>query len=354
MVSFMSHETQLDEVYGRSFALYGKAEIEEYIGFLQQRFEANGIDPRAVFENRLCLDGGSGTGRGSLFMLQNGASSVSAVDISPTNVDSTARNLRSFEFDNFESREASLEHLPYDDQTFDLVFCNGVIMITDEPDSCLKEITRVTKVGGQAWIYVFGAGGLSFYVIRRLRNIIRTLDTQTVLDALRLMRYPVRYVAEYVDFWKVPFMRTYTADDFGARLEELGFDATEPLPYGVSYDTNHRRTLYPDDAVWLGDGDLRYLATKVSNPRGDSHRISNSEYGSAVEFHEEIVDRFGPLLDELEGVVSGQPLLAIASCANIQRAMREINSAEGPLGVEKLESTVREVIGYSSGVASAA
>ena len=347
-------EGKLSDVYGQSFALYGETELAEWVGFFERRFLANEIDPIKVFENRVCLDAGCGNGRGALFMLRNGARSVHAVDINVTNVETTSRLLQSFGFSGVECREADLQHLPYPDRTFDVVFCNGVIHHTVDPDSCLQEIARVIKVGGQAWIYVYGTGGIHWYVIHRLRRITHTLCVSVILDALRLMGYPTPFVAACVDSWKVPLQHTFTPADFGARLEELGFEAIEPLPYGL-YRPKHKGMLYPEDAIWLGHGNLRYLLTKTAKDSGGNHYIrgtGHSAHGSMVGFNEAIVSRFEPLFDDLDQALSRHPLVALAACANIQRMLANVYEAEGSLDVEGLETTVSSVIDYCHRVSS--
>lgn len=45
---------------------------------------------------------------------------------------------------------ASLDAIPYADQTFDIVVCNHVMNDVQDPEAILKEIGRVTKPGGRA------------------------------------------------------------------------------------------------------------------------------------------------------------------------------------------------------------
>jgi ubiquinone/menaquinone biosynthesis C-methylase UbiE len=152
-----NREAEHDDVFGKSFALYDKAEMKEFVGFFRQRFAANNIDPGVVFSGKRCLDAGCGNGRGALFMLDNGAAHVTAADISPTNIESAARNIETFGFKNYSVKQTSLESLPFEDGAFDFVWCNGVVMHTHNPDACLSELARVLKPGGQAWISVYSA-----------------------------------------------------------------------------------------------------------------------------------------------------------------------------------------------------
>ncbi len=336
-------EAEHDTVFGKTFALYDRPEMEEFVGFFRQRFAANKLDARAIFEGRACLDAGCGNGRGSIFMMSNGAKSVDYADISATNIESTGRNLKSFGFDSVKGHLTSLEKLPFADATFDFVWCNGVIMHAHNPDKCLRELARVLKPGGQMWLYVYGSGGVYWYAVRRFRNIVREIAAARCIAGLRLLGYTPRFVAEYLDDWKVPYLRTYTDADFGTRLADLGFARIAPLPHGVSYDTSERRTRFPEDAHWLGEGDLRYLVKKTGVARAGGKPISASEYGSEVDFDPRIPKRFAHAFDRLEQAVEGDPITALAACGRIQFRLRELMSQDGRLDLDAWEQTIGEV-----------
>ena len=99
-------ERRYDEVYGDTFALYSRSDMLEFIEPFKIRFERNGIDARQAFAGKRCLDAACGNGRGALFMLMNGAASVTACDFSPKNVESTQAFLKQFGFGNTEVADA--------------------------------------------------------------------------------------------------------------------------------------------------------------------------------------------------------------------------------------------------------
>ena len=335
-----NREQEHETVYGKSFALYGRQEIEEFMAPLVERFRVNGIDPEKTFANKHCLDAGCGNGRGAIFMMESGAISVQTIDVSPTNIESTKKNLELFGHEKFSCQQGSIEDLPFENETFDFVWCNGVVMHTANPDKCLSELSRVLKVGGQAWIYVYGANGLYWYGIQRFRTALADINGDNLLSALQLMRYSVRHVAEFIDDWKTPYLRTYSAQDFNQRLQELGFSQAEPLKRGVVYDTSERRSKYPESATWVGEGDLRYLLTKTENAGPAMNPISDSEYGSSVAFDSEIIDRFEPLFDAAFAAVGQSQVAQIALCAYIHKALRDLLSVEGGFDIDKVESEI--------------
>ena len=333
-------EADHDTVYGKTFAAYDKAELQAFIYPFIERFAANGLDAASTFSGKHCLDAGCGGGRGSIFMLLNGARSVVAVDYSPINVETARRNAALYNLD-LATQQGTLAQLPFPDETFDVVWCNGVLQHTAEPDICLREITRVLKIGGRAWIYVYGAGGVYWYTVSRFRTMLRSIPTDACLACLRLMRYETRYVAEYIDDWKTPFLRAYSAAAMNQRLAQLGYSNATPLRFGVPYDTSHRINTNAEDARWLGEGDLRYLVVRtVSRAIGDDP-IGDGDCGSDVRYAPIVEDRLGPLLDELEQVAADNYTLAIAGAANIQRALRDQLSVPGPFSIEQYVTSVR-------------
>jgi ubiquinone/menaquinone biosynthesis C-methylase UbiE len=337
-------ENQHEDVYGKSFALYGEREMREFIEPFAIRFERNDLDPPKVFTGKRCLDAGCGNGRGAIFMMSHGAAAVDCVDISETNIESTARNLKNFGFPKFTTHLSTLEGLPFPDEAFDFVWCNGVIMHAAQPDACLVELVRVLKRGSQCWLYIYGTGGLYWWMVRRFRELLAEVSPATSLAALQLMRYPARYVAEYMDDWKVPYLRTYSIEDLGGRLRELGFENVTPLSYGVDYDTSHRRNIYPEDRPWVGDGDLRYLLTKVREPVGHVKRLSSSEFGSEPRFASVIDRRFGHYFSELSASLVGAPMIALTACGHIQKELREIMSRSGRFDIDAVEAAVERVV----------
>jgi ubiquinone/menaquinone biosynthesis C-methylase UbiE len=158
-----------DDVYGATFALYNKYALSEFVEPFRIRFRENEISPRSTFSGLRCVDAGSRGGRGGIFMLENGAAHVTATDFSARNIETTGKNLLDFGFSNFHCQQASLEALPFDDESFDFVWCNGVLMHTENPDGCFAELHRVLKRGGSIWLYVYGGGGIYWYFVRRVR-----------------------------------------------------------------------------------------------------------------------------------------------------------------------------------------
>lgn len=70
------------------------------------------------------------------------------VDMSPDMLAVLSEALKGWKPANLEFHKSSIEELPFDDNSFDLVVSNGVINLVWDKDSALKEIYRVLKSGG--------------------------------------------------------------------------------------------------------------------------------------------------------------------------------------------------------------
>ena len=339
-------EISHDVVYGAPFSEFRRNDVEETIKNYTDRFAANKVDPQSVFGGKTCLDAGCGYGRGSLFMYSNGASHVSAVDISDNNVESATRNVKEFGFRGFDCKKASVANLPFDDEAFDVVWCYGVIHHAEETDTCLQELARVLKPGGQLFIFVYGSGGIFWYSIRRFRKILNSVSPEACIAGARLMGFSTIEISNFIDSWKASNLRCYTRNHVTHRLQSLGFNAGQPWSFGMIYDTNYRRNTFEGDAIWMGEGDLRYLVTKTHKKKMDSVPLDNNEGGSQIPFDEVIVNRFGPLFDSLQKRVSCSPMTAIASCGYIHRKIFKLFRDPQPFNPEDYVVAFEEVESY--------
>ncbi|MBX3423882.1 MAG: class I SAM-dependent methyltransferase [Pirellulaceae bacterium] len=83
------------------------------------------------------LDAGCGDGRYSQYLRSRGYANIMAVDLfakSPV--------------DDLPYRSASIDALPFENESFDVVFSNSVVYYADPPGRALAEFARVLKPGG--------------------------------------------------------------------------------------------------------------------------------------------------------------------------------------------------------------
>jgi len=338
-------ESHYTEVYGKTFSAYNHDDIGEFVAPLEDRFDSNGIDPGDVFGGKQCLDAGCGSGRGGIFMLRHGASKVTLFDISSENVETAAANCESFGYRSVDGERGNLLDLPFADEAFDVVWCNGVIHHTADPDGALTEIARVLKKGGRLWLYVYGAGGVEWYTVRRLRQMLKGFGAGACHAMLSLLGLSTTEIATLMDDWMVQYLCSYTQDELGTRLSELGFEDVTVLPFGAVHDRSHHRTVFPRDSVWIGEGDLRYLLTKSGRtvPFGAPSVLPGGEYGSGIPFSDQIVEQLGGPFDRLSEAVCSSSTLGVAAAARVHLCLLEQLDTPLPFDIRRFVGEIDEL-----------
>ena len=121
-----------------------------------------------------CLDGlgvsgkrvleiGLGQGADSESLIRRGAR-WSGVDLTSESVERvrTRLTLRDLPFD--ELKQGSVLDLPYEDNSFDMVFSHGVLLVVPDVDQAQQEIHRVLRPGGELVIMMYSRWSLNYLV----------------------------------------------------------------------------------------------------------------------------------------------------------------------------------------------
>ena len=95
----------------------------------------------------LILDVGCGSGMVTRDIARLTKGKVVAIDGSSDMVDVAKKVLKDFK--NVELHVGDAEKLPFDDDTFDVVTCNLLLMWADNPQKVVSEMARVVKSGGK-------------------------------------------------------------------------------------------------------------------------------------------------------------------------------------------------------------
>jgi len=103
--------------------------------------------------NTKLLDAGCGIGFFTRYYARK-KFDVTAVDLTSNAVEITKKSLSIFGL-TADVSEASIEKLPFAENTFDLVVSNGVIHHTENPPRAVDEIYRVLKPGGKASLCIY-------------------------------------------------------------------------------------------------------------------------------------------------------------------------------------------------------
>ena len=334
-------------VFGNTFSLYSDDEYEEFVEFLRRRLRSNSIDLERVFAGKRCLDAGCGGGRGSILMAECGASEVVAFDLSDANLRTTETFAARRGLNNVATVQGSVHALPFPDESFDVVWSNGVLHHTGDTDLAILEVTRVLKRGGWMWLYLYGSGGIYWHAMDWIRETLKrhSIDVQPCIDFLVLQGVPVRRIAEWIDDWFVPVLQRYTREDVAARLASLGFPDAAALAPGTEYDTSQRRIGASEREIELmGDGDVRFWCQKTADPVAGSAALADAPDGKgshwvdaqSVHDIDPALERLGRALDDVQRATGGSIAVPILICSRVHSAVRAQLESSGEFDMDAL------------------
>lgn len=165
------------------------------------------------------LDVGFGSGFSVQLFAEAGAN-VTGIDLTPWAVETTRARLRAFDLE-ADVDEGDAEALPFDDESFDLVFAWGVIHHSSDMDRALTELVRVCRRGGTVVIMVYNRLSL-FYVFYRL--------FQRFLPLAR--RFGLHFEGARAGDTAGLIARHFTVNELRAKLEGAGLGDVRVVPYG--------------------------------------------------------------------------------------------------------------------------
>jgi ubiquinone/menaquinone biosynthesis C-methylase UbiE/ribosomal protein S27E len=100
------------------------------------------------------LEIGPGAGAHSSIFLRHGAE-LTAADITIERAAATMRKFTILKPGHGQAYQADAENLPFADNSFDIVYSNGVLHHSDDTVRCIAEVNRVLKPGGKAVLMLY-------------------------------------------------------------------------------------------------------------------------------------------------------------------------------------------------------
>ena len=191
-------------LYARAWTTYSESTYDHSVGLVEERLRLSGFDA-AFFRDKVCLDGGCGTGRLAVAMAKAGARRVFAVDVAEASLDYLRRTMERYRLHNIEPVRQDVTDLShFETGSVDFVASNGVLHHTAAPERGIGEHFRITKPGGSFWLYLYGAGGLYWSVYDRLRPVVTALDLEENHRILRELRVREGLIYTFLDNLRAP------------------------------------------------------------------------------------------------------------------------------------------------------
>lgn len=229
--------------------------VEESLKLISSRLPPDIIKEHIV--GKKVLDMGCGSGRYSIALSKTGAEKVVAVDVQKKSYDKV-RGICERLNHNVQFFEEDVLKLSFDDNTFDFVFCNGVLHHTHSIEKGLKELGRVLKKAGKAFIYLYAGGGIFWHTRNALRLVFKNIPVEYTKTVLNIIGMPSnRFI--FCDTWYVPVEMHTSTLQIEKMFKDSGFTykkiiGTSSFDLDKAIDDGVRDA----DLMW-GDGEHRYI-----------------------------------------------------------------------------------------------
>ncbi len=262
--SFAPVEEITGEHYGRLFRHFSQnSYLEEPARLLRQRLTRNGLAIED-FAGRRVIDVGCGGGRYSAAWRILGASQVVGYDISSIGLRDARQRVEAAKIDGVVFQKGNVLSLPFAENSFDVVFSNGVLHHTTDWAKGIGELVRVLKSGGFGWLYLIeNSGGIFWDVIEILRVVMRDEEKTAARNALKLIGVPANRIFYLLDHVMVPISIRLTPQQIETALETAGATGIRRLTRGADFDRIEQ--IYqrrPFAETNFGVGENRYVFSK--------------------------------------------------------------------------------------------
>ncbi len=142
------------------------------------------------FAGARLLEVGCGMGT-DLLQFARGGAKVTGVDLTPRSIEISRQHLAVYgEAGDFAITDG--ESLPFADESFDVVYSNGVLHHTPDTAGAVREVHRVLRPGGQARVMLYHRGSAAYWGDIILRH--------GVLHGELLKHSPEDIMSKYVEF----------------------------------------------------------------------------------------------------------------------------------------------------------
>ncbi len=249
-------EKTTSDLYSALWTGFTKEElVEESRTLVEKRLPAEVIRDR--IKGKRVLDMGCGSGRYSIALSQLGASHVDAIDVQEKAFAAARSWCKANEVE-VHFHEGNVHKLPFNDNAFDFIFCNGVLHHTSSVAAGVRELSRVMRGDGAAFLYLYGAGGIFWNTRTAVRPIFKNIPLQYTRGVLQMIGMPSKRFI-FCDTWYVPVETLTTATEMLTLLDEEGF-SYKKLTGNNAFDLD-RGDLgkLPNASEMWGDGEHRYL-----------------------------------------------------------------------------------------------
>jgi ubiquinone/menaquinone biosynthesis C-methylase UbiE len=250
------------ELFQTAWTTYDHKTYAHSLKLMQSRLECSGFDDE-YFAGKRCIDSGCGTGRFAIAMALAGAKEVIAADFGDESLAFLEERKKEYNVPQVTPIKMDVTDMfAFETESFDFVASHGVLHHTPHPDRGIKEHFRITKPGGQLWLYLYGAGGIYWPLYDELRKLLLGIEPKHIRAIFQAFGLRKGLIYTFLDNFLAP--RVY----YG--LEQT-LDLLRPLH---KFSFVHMKGTSPVDdtekvlatkwgkELWGPDGEVRIVVTK--------------------------------------------------------------------------------------------
>jgi len=237
-------EKKTGQLFGELWGPYEQQLFDESVALFRRRLDIVGFDTGFLI-GKTVLDAGCGGGRNTIAMAQLGAAEAQGIDLGAEGIINARKRSKSLANTNFQ--QASILDIPFEHGKFDLVWCAGVMMITDDEDRALDELTRVLKPDGLLYLLVYADEGMRWPLINSVRPIAARLGRVAVKAAMNASGMPANKQGTFLDDLFCPKLDFYNWDRLRRMLEKRGYTGIQRWDEAARLDHEHSLRDYRED-----------------------------------------------------------------------------------------------------------
>lgn len=252
-----NYDTQI--LFGKLWKERKKEKKLNSTNVLEELFKRANMNKNLI-KGKKVLDMGCGSGRFTNAMAKFGAKSAIGIDLGDDGISVGRDFAKKNKIRNVKFQKGSVLKLPYKNETFDFIFCKGVLHHTGNLYKGMNELKRVLKLGGSAFIYFYGAGGIFWDTRKLMRKVMKKIPIDFTIKVLRDIGMPAKRTI-FVDSWYVPIEEHVNK----ARIEKwLNKNKFSFIKYqnAKKIELEYRENKDNYFQEMFGSGELRYFIKK--------------------------------------------------------------------------------------------
>lgn len=255
-------EEEHQDLFQSLWTQFDADQYRERITRYDDRLRFNRLET-GTFEGMRVVDMGCGHGNFDHAILNAGAAEVVGVDYGENSIcyAEAARDRLGVPESRLRFILSTVYDVPEASGSFDAAVQNGVFHHLDDEDRAYREMHRLLKPDGIAWVYTEGEGSIARDLFHVSVQILADVPARLVQEHLAHLGFSINKRYHLGDGLKAVYRATSWADMTG-RLEAIGFGNFRRLIGGFDTDLDITDA-DPYAAEKYGEGDIRLLATKL-------------------------------------------------------------------------------------------